>query len=84
MTRIGQSVCKRTVIGQQQQTFRIEVEPTCGIDPGWQTKVGQGATLRWLVLSRRRAIGELAQHVEGFVERNQHQWSVLALRISAM
>ena len=66
VTWIGQMVREMAVIGQQQQPFRIEIQPTCGIDIRWQTEAGQRRT------RRNAAISELAKHAIGFVEGDQH------------
>ena len=63
-TRIGDPLLQRAVVGQEQQTLAVVVEPTCGIDVLRRHEIGECAP----ALSG----GELAEHVEGLVEGDQH------------
>ena len=67
--RLGDTGVQHTVVGQQQQTFRIPVQP-----PGHaQGRVGDELRQRGPV-----TVGaELGEHVEGFVEEDDfgHGWA---------
>ncbi|MNV86581.1 hypothetical protein D3C71_1806280 [compost metagenome] len=54
------------VVGEQQQAFTVVVQAPGGIHVGRQAKTGQRRA------RRLAAIGELAQHVEGLVEGDEH------------
>lgn len=63
--RIEQSVVKSGFIGQQKQSFGIEVQTAERVNAGWKPEVGER--------SLPGLIGrELAQHAVGFKERQQH------------
>ncbi|KMR58054.1 hypothetical protein EY06_15125, partial [Staphylococcus aureus] len=64
--RVGQLVRQRTVIRQQQQAFAVMVQAAGGIHARRQAEPGQGRP------RRHAAVGELAEHVEGLVEGDQH------------
>jgi hypothetical protein len=65
MLRIEQPTIKARLVAKQQESFRVGIEPTEGIDPGRQSELRE-ATIG-------RAIGrELTQDSERFVKGNDH------------
>jgi hypothetical protein len=61
---IAQFMLQVSVVGEQQQSFAVAVEPARGIDARRLDVVGEGrATF---------LVGELGQHPVGLVEQNQH------------
>jgi len=66
VARIGQAMRQATVVGEQQQAFAVVVQAPCRIHVPGQAETGQRRP------RRLAAIGELAQHVEGFVEGDEH------------
>jgi len=65
VVRIGEPVGQGALVGEQQQAFAVVVQPPSRVDLPGQAEFGQRAP------PRRAAIGELAQHVEWFVEGNE-------------
>ncbi len=61
--RIRESLLQSAVVGEQQQPFAVAVQPPGRVDPRNRDKPRQG--------SARLAIGELAQHAVGFVQRDE-------------
>ncbi len=72
MAGVSQLVREPTVVGQQQQTFAILVQPSSRIDVLLPDEVGQRAA--------SVHIGKLTQHPVGFVECDQHARAVSGLR----
>src|SRR3989344_3598830 len=62
-TRIGQALLQLAVVGEQQQSFAVPVEPPGRIDARHLYIGGQGFA--------SVGVGELGQHAIGFVEENQ-------------
>lgn len=63
MFRIGDARLKPAVIGKQQQSLAVVVEPAGRVDAGHSQVVGERGTA---VLVR-----ELGEHTEGFIEEQQ-------------
>jgi len=61
--RVSNACLQTTVIGQQQQPFAVAIQTTGRIHPGDVDKVTQGCA--------PISVGELGQHIKGFVQRNQ-------------
>ena len=62
--RIGDALLEQAVVGEDEQALAVGIEPAGGIHAGHRQALGQGA-LAGLA-------GELAEHVEGLVEEDQH------------
>ncbi len=64
MARVGDARLQATVIGEQQQSLAVVVEPPGGTHARQLDELGECAPAI--------AVGELAQHVERLVEQDQH------------
>ena len=65
--RIGETLHQRAFVGEQQQSFAVVVETARRIN------IRRGDEARERLARRRAAVRELAQHVERFVEGDQHR-----------
>ena len=62
--RVGDAGLQLAVVGEQQQSFAVQVQPPGDIDARQRDEAGQGG-------AALGAVGELGQHAVGFVEQDQ-------------
>ncbi len=63
---VGDAVLKLTVVGEQDQSFAVSVQPACGVYIFLIDEVGECLASLF--------IGELAEYVEWFIEQDYQRF----------